>query len=127
MDYRNFRTVAGTTLYRGSKPDVLRYEQLEHLGNLGIKCIIDLRSPLEATGSAVNLPVDHKYQAFRLTDAKKSESKFTEWKTKKNTEHKFIGRLYLWKNAKGKEMLALFIITVHLCSPVEYRGSNGNL
>ena len=94
MDYRNFRKITGTKLYRGSKPDILSHQQLEKLEHLGIKNIIDLRSPLEISGSAVGLLVDHKYKPFVLSRQKQQQQQqpeFREMKNKHKEEHKHLG------------------------------------
>ena len=97
MDYRNFRKITGTKLYRGSKPDVLSHEQMEKLEHLGIKSIIDLRSPLEISGTAVGLPVDHKYKPFVLSGQKQQQPEFTEMKNKHRDECKHLGEYFIIK------------------------------
>ena len=91
MDYRNFRKITGTKLYRGSKPDILSHQQLEKLEHLSIKNIIDLRSPLEISGTAVSLLVDHKYKPFVLSGQKRQQPEFREMKSKHKVEYKHLG------------------------------------
>ena len=100
MEYRNFRKITGTKLYRGSKPDILSHEQLKKLEHLGIKNIIDLRSPLEISGTAVGLLVDHKYKPFVLSEQKQQQQQqpeFREMKSKHNVEYKHLGEYSVLK------------------------------
>ena len=91
MEYRNFRKITGTKLYRGSKPDILSHEQLEKLEHLDIKNIIDLRSPLEISGTAVGLLVDHLYKPLVLSGQKQQQPEFTEMKNEQKEEYKYLG------------------------------------
>ena len=97
MDYRNFRKITGTKLYRGSKPDILSHQQLEKLEHLGIKNIIDLRSPLEISGATGGLLVDHKYKPFVLTGQKQQQPEFIEMKNKHKDEYKYLGECSILK------------------------------
>ncbi len=82
MDYINFRQIEGTMLYRASRPDILPTNQIESLKNLGVKCIIDLRSPLEVKGVVGNLPVDHLYQPMVI----ERDGNFKDISTKAKSE-----------------------------------------
>ena len=97
MEYRNFRKITGTKLYRGSKPDILSHEQLKKLEHLGIKNIIDLRSPLEISGTAVGLLVDHLYKPLVLSGQKQQQPEFREMKSKHNVEYKHLGEYSILK------------------------------
>ncbi len=82
MDYINFRQIEGTRLYRASRPDILPTDQIESLKSLGIKCIIDLRSPLEVRGAVGSLPVDNLYQPMVI----ERDGKFKDISTKAESE-----------------------------------------
>ncbi len=88
MDYINFRQIEGTRLYRGSRPDILSTYQIESLKNLGIKCIIDLRSPLEVRKAVGSQPVDHFYKPMVI----EQDGKFKDIPTIDKTESGDTGK-----------------------------------
>ncbi len=90
-NYLNFRKITGTNLYRGSKSDNLGEADVENLERLGIKCLIDLRSPLEVGCAGIDAAVNHKFQPLELRGEKNSEFEFTEIKTKLKPSEKFAG------------------------------------
>lgn len=58
--------VGDAALYRSSKPDRITVADLDEFSKLGIKCIIDLRSPTEYQGSDGQRLLDEEYVLYTV-------------------------------------------------------------